>query len=73
MLSPCNLDLHCCKATTFWHAGGRKEGRTFLGLGWGSADEKKMRKSFGFGRDDFSRFIDLQARLLCVVDCTPES
>ena len=60
----------CC------HAGGRKEGRTFLGLGWGSADEKKMRKSFGFGRDDFARFIDLQARLLraevshdCVFRC----
>lgn len=46
-------------------AGGRKEGRTFLGLGWGCNDEQQMRKSFGFGRDDFSRFIDLQAWLLC--------
>jgi hypothetical protein len=43
-----------------------------LGLGWSSADEKKMRTSFGFGRADFSRFIDLQAQQLYVQDNTAE-
>jgi hypothetical protein len=49
------------------------EGRTFVGLGWPSSSkrtfvglacsasvEHKMTQSFGFGRSDFFRFIDLQ-------------
>lgn len=67
---------HCCIhlwcATMSCHVGDREEGRTFLGLGWSSADEKKMRTSFSFGRADFSRFIDLQARLLYLENITAE-
>ena len=34
---------------------------TVLGFSWGSADEKKMQKSFGLGRQQlFGRFLDLQ-------------
>lgn len=36
-------------------------GWTVLGFAWGSADEKKMQKSFGLGRQQlFGRFLDLQ-------------
>jgi hypothetical protein len=64
-------DVGCCclflwSSATLCHVGNREPDRTFLGLGWSSADEKKMRKSFGFGRNDFSRFIDLQVRLLYI-------
>lgn len=31
-----------------------------MGLGWSASDERKMQKSFGFGRANFARFIDLQ-------------
>ena len=34
--------------------------RTFVGLAWTSSVEHKMTQSFGFGRSDFFRFIDLQ-------------
>ncbi|GIL46137.1 hypothetical protein Vafri_3184 [Volvox africanus] len=35
-------------------------GHVVLGFGWDSADESKMRGTFGFGRTDFRRFLDLQ-------------
>lgn len=54
------------------------EGRTFVGLGWPSSAERtlvglawsstvehKMMQSFGFGRSDFFRFIDLQEVAAC--------
>ena len=34
--------------------------RTLVGLAWSSSVEHKMTQSFGFGRSDFFRFIDLQ-------------
>jgi len=37
----------------------RQPGLTFVGLSWDSSDETKMRSSFGFGRADFDRFVDL--------------
>ena len=44
------LALHC-----------RNPQHTVLGFAWGSSDEKKMRKSFGLGRQQlFDRFLDLQ-------------
>ncbi|GLI63902.1 hypothetical protein VaNZ11_007024 [Volvox africanus] len=35
-------------------------GHVVLGFGWDSADESKMRGTFGLGRADFRRFLDLQ-------------
>ena len=39
-----------------------------MGLGWSSSDECKMTQSFGFGRADFARFIDLQEVTAFVTD-----
>ncbi|PSC71691.1 Werner Syndrome-like exonuclease [Micractinium conductrix] len=33
---------------------------SFVGFSWDSADEQKMRATFGWGRDVFARFVDLQ-------------
>ncbi|GLC38549.1 hypothetical protein PLESTB_001738500 [Pleodorina starrii] len=35
-------------------------GHVLLGFGWDSADEAKMRGTFGLGRADFGKFLDLQ-------------
>ena len=38
-----------------------------LGYAWGSADEKKMQKTFGMGRADlFTNFLDLQSVSECL-------
>ncbi len=38
-----------------------------LGYAWGSADEKKMQKSFGMGKADlFTNFLDLQSVSECL-------
>jgi len=40
---------------------------TVLGYAWGSADEKKMQKTFGMGRADlFTNFLDLQSVSECL-------
>jgi hypothetical protein len=31
-----------------------------VGFAWDSADEKKLQRTFGFGRESFPGFIDLQ-------------
>lgn len=58
----CSLYHHSHKGSTviiLLHC--RNSQHTILGFSWGSADEKKMQKSFGLGRQQlFDRFLDLQ-------------
>jgi hypothetical protein len=37
-----------------------RPGLTLLGVGWDGSDERKMRDTFGFGRERFAAFVDLQ-------------